>query len=140
MTRPWLRALLLSPCVLLMACHDSNDVTGPDSTSYVHVSVANDSSASIWIPAAAGGSVELSPGSKGELPFVRPESIGGGFAVARPLATNLGEVSFDFARPPASKAGLNYATIHVTANPGSQVVATSDRPALVVVTGVAPPR
>jgi hypothetical protein len=86
------RPLLLLPTLLLASCNHS-DVTGPNDGAYVHVIVANDSSASIWVPLVNGPGGELASGAKGELFFVKPESWGGGFAVARPEAHNLAIVA-----------------------------------------------
>ncbi len=129
------RSLLILSTLLLASCNHS-DITGPNDGGYVHVIVANDSSASIWVPLSNGPMGELVPGAKCELFFVKPESWGGGFAVNRPEAHNLATVGFSFVRPPARMAGLQYATIHVTANPSGPVAASSERTDLVVLTEV----
>lgn len=129
--------LLLSATLALAACNHS-DVTGP-SYDYVHILVVNDSSTSIWVPVFANAPERpLASGEVGELFFVKPESWGGGFAVARPLAHNVATVEFMFARPPAAKAGYNTVTVHVKANPSEPVTARSDRPDLVSITNVTP--
>ena len=131
------RAPLLALSVLLLASCNHSDVTGPNAD-YVHVRVINDSSAAIWVPLTdhAPGTGELAPGAAAELTIVRPDISGGGFVVMAPLLTPLGEVSFQFVRPPAGKAGFAIATIHVTANSPSPVTAWCDRTDLVLVTRV----
>lgn len=135
MRLPSFRSLILLPALFLAACNHS-DITGPNDGAYVHVIVANDSSASIWAPVSKDRPGEILPGSQAELFFIQAESMGGGFAVARPEANNLAIVYFSFVRPPARMAGLQYATLHVTANPSAPVTASCDRTDLVLVTGV----
>lgn len=127
-------ALVLLAAFPLASCNHS-DVTGP-SGDYVHIMIVNDSTASIWAPISYSANTELAPGAQAEFIGVRPENWGGGFAVARPAWNNLATVNFSFVQPPASKAGFQIATVHVTANPSTPVTAKCDRPDLVAITGV----
>jgi hypothetical protein len=136
--------LVLLTATLLVSCNHS-DVTGPSTGGYVHIIVVNDSSETIFVPAAAtlaskslSNYGELGPGASGEIQFVTPWMAGGGFVVARSYGHNIAIVNFSFVHPPAEAAGLNYAGVHVTANTGAPVTAFSDRTDLVLVTRVDP--
>jgi hypothetical protein len=136
--------LVLLTAFLLVSCNHS-DVTGPNAGGYVHIMVVNDSSETIFVPAAAtlaskslSNYGELGPGASGEIQFVTPRMAGGGFVVARSYGHNIAIVNFSFVHPPAEATGLNYAGVHVTANTGAPVTAFSDRTDLVLVTGVDP--
>jgi hypothetical protein len=137
--RSSLRAtLVLLTAAVLVSCNHS-DVTGPSTGGYVHTMVVNDSSESIFVPGTLmSNSGELGPGASGEIRVYPPEAAVGGFYVARPYGHNIAIVFFVFVHPPAEAAGLNYAAIHVTANPGAPVTAYSDRTDIVLVTRVQP--
>jgi hypothetical protein len=124
----------------LASCNHHSDPTGPNAE-YVRIFIQNDSTASIWAPISRAitpdnSANQILPGDKAEFIGVSPNSWGGGFAVARPAWQNLAIVNYSFVQPPASKAGLQIVTIHVTANPSAAVSATSDRTDLVQITDV----
>jgi hypothetical protein len=137
----WLRVPFAAFAMLfLTSCNHHSDPTGP-SAEYVHVFIQNDSTASIWAPISFAvtpdnSANQLLPGGRAEYIGVSANSWGGGFAVARPSWQNLATVNYSFAQPPASKAGLQVVTVHITANPSAPVTATSDRPDLVSIKSV----
>jgi hypothetical protein len=136
----WLRLPFAAVAMLSLTSCNNSDPTGP-SAEYVHILIQNDSTASIWAPISYAvtpdnSANEILPGGRAEFIGVRPENWGGGFAVARPHFSNLATVNFMFVTPPASKAGLQVVTVHVTANPSAPVTATSDRPDLVSIKSV----
>jgi hypothetical protein len=138
MRRKFIRALLvLVPALVLASCNRHWDVTGPNDGFYVHVTVANDSTGSIWGPFSRSGEhTELRPGSSRELPYIYRESQTGAFEVARPEFQTLAIVHFRVVRHTGRRTEFDYATIHVTANPPAPVTALSDRTDLVEVTSV----
>jgi hypothetical protein len=144
-----LRAFLLPASIwATVALTGCSDPTGPTSSDYVHVLVQNASTVPIYVPAVREPianrpfnilTEQLLPGAVAEVRFIHPDSTSGGIpvyqATDRPQNVS-GVVWFTFVHVPASAAGRADATLKLVLSGQGSLTASTDRPDLILITGV----